>query len=140
MVNVNDMPFPLLLVRDEGEFAIIAEPSWLQIVYQPLVDRGYYTNGTYVSKNGSAYRITAIKCIKGYGWLWGYSLVRPRRMIAEVVMIECENPFTIEGLKQKILKMMHGGSTWSSRDDFDDLKQSVALADSFACLIDALHT
>lgn len=139
-MNVNDIPFPLLLVRNNGEFAIIAEPSWLRIVYRPLVDSGYYTNGIYVSKNGSAYRITAIKCIKGYGWLWGYSFVRPRRMIAEIVMIVCENPFTIESLKQKVLKQMHNRSTWSSRDDYDKLKQSVAAADSFASLIDALHT
>lgn len=88
-----------------------------------------------VDSEGNALKVCNAKKICGVGPFWGYNIFLNQRI--KVELITEGEPFfvSVDEVKKYIFKSFQNWHGWASRGDFDELKESVAKAQTITELI-----
>lgn len=137
-MNANDLVYPLLRIRGR-EFSVVTKPEWLETVFKPLLDDGFYTKAEYVTADGKRVRIRSMKELGRSSFWNAINPFMPKRVRVEAVFELVENhDVNLDEIRSLVLSELTEESTWASRADFDEIRSKIATCDNVRGVIEAL--
>lgn len=133
-MTVSAIKFPVLRFSQNLVGVQRAEDE-LTTCTKVALKKGFFNEMLVLEESGKAYKVKGAKKLHGVGPFWGYNIFL-NQMIKVELLFE-GNPFqiTVDEVKKRVLlsfKRRHG---WSTRGDFEELRERVKNAKSILEII-----
>ena len=133
-MTVSAIKFPVLRFSQNLVGVQRAEDD-LTTCTKVALKKGFFNEMLVLEESGKAYKVKGAKKLHGVGPFWGYNIFL-NQMIKVELLFE-GNPFqiTVDEVKKRVLlsfKRRHG---WSTRGDFEELRERVKNAKSILEII-----
>lgn len=134
-MDANNLKFPVICFERDFYPRIRQNLSSLTTTTKVGLNNGLFENVLLVDSAGYALKIKNAHKLHGVGPFWGYDIFLDRHIKVELVFEGTPFPISVDEVKKYIFKSFHNWHGWASRGDFDELKESVAKAQTIAEII-----
>jgi hypothetical protein len=136
-MTVNAIKFPVLRFS-QNLVGVKRTEDDLTTCTKVALKKGFFNEMLVVEESGKAYKVNGARKLHGVGPFWGYNIFLNQMIRVELLFQG--NPFqiTVDEVKKKVLlsfKKRHG---WSTRGDFEELRESVENAKTILEIIQLL--
>jgi hypothetical protein len=133
-MGINELNFPVICFS-QNVIRMEKSSDSLTTCSKTALRNGYFENLLIIDSKGVALRITGAKKLHGVGLFSGYNLFLNQRIKVELVSNGEAVQISTPELKQKVLNSFRNRHGWSSRGDFESLRNSIVNASSITEII-----
>jgi hypothetical protein len=99
---------------------------------------GFFEDLRVVDSNGTALKIKGARKLHGVGLFWGYNFFLNQRIKVSLLVDGPPGRMSLLEVKERVFDSFERRGGWSSRGDFEELKQNVKSATTISDLITLL--
>ncbi len=123
--------FPCLCIHKGTLFTVTSDDS-LTTTTAAALRGGLFKKLKIIDSTGREFFVKTARKLHGVGPFWGFNIFLNQRIRVALEIESSGRTYTTEEVRQIVSRDFKGWHGWASREDFDQLKDSIARATSSA--------
>lgn len=138
-VTMAAIKFPVICIN-RNMLRIRHDEESLTTTTKAGLKNGMFDNLLIIDVTGKAHRVSKAKKLHGVGAFWGYNIFLNQKIKVQLIFEGEPYDISLDQVRELIFKDLRNWHGWSSREDFNELKQKVREASSISQLIQGLES
>jgi hypothetical protein len=132
------MEFPILTLSRPSIIEVIKNENDLTICNAKALKNGYYANLRIVDTASYLYIVESAKKVGVIGPFAGFDIFLNQKIRVELLITQSPSKISLDELRKMVFDSFENWHGWSTRGDFDELKEKIENAKSVVEVIEYL--
>jgi hypothetical protein len=130
-INVAAIQFPVLCFA-QSIVRVKQNPDELTTCTKVALRNKFFDNMLIVEMGGKGYKVKGAKKLRGVGPFWGYNIFLNQKVKVDLLFEGKPFQVSLDEVKERIFQSFKTRQGWSTRDDFEELRDRVKNAGSIS--------